>query len=382
MRVATGMSSQTSQTPRNIEENNTEEIKPALTALETETQAPSTTLKRSGMLWGLRGGLLESISAALSYAISAFAIIMFNKVVLSTYQFRSPVFMTFCHMCVSLSFTVILKVQGLVSYPDFSWKTLLEMLPLSICFVGNIVLGLMSTKVVSVPVMTTLRRLTALVIIPLEYFILLKLPTRQNVIPVVIMLFGALMTGWGDMYFDMLGYGIVILNDLATAGYLVFVKKAGKKDLGKFGTLFYNTFLSCPMLFCLCLLMGEFNYVRHFEYLHDLNFQICFTCSACLAFLVNLTTVWCTHANSALTTSITGQMKNILTTVAGMILFHDYKPTFFANFGIGVSILGSFYYAYKKTQSQSMGHVPKEKESPHSQSAETEKFIKQKENTV
>lgn len=258
--------------------------------------------------------------------------------------------MTFCHMFACLCFTVFLKAVKYVDYPDFNIRTFFRMCPLSICFVGNIVLGLISTKVVSVPVMTTLRRLTALVIIPMEYFILGKLPTMYKVVPVLIMLLGALITGAGDLYFAPLGYAVVVLNDFATAGYLVFTNKAGNDDLGKFGTIFYNTLISCPLLFILCVIFGDFYYVYDFEYLRDPFFQLCFMGSAMLAFLVNLTTVWCTQVNSALTTSVTGQTKNILTTILGMILFHDFKPTLLANLGIFISITGSVFFAYLKYQ--------------------------------
>lgn len=256
--------------------------------------------------------------------------------------------MTLTHMFVSLSFTVFLKMNKFVDYPDFEWSTFFKMLPLSTCFVGNIVLGLLSTKVVSVPVMTTLRRLTALVIIPLEFLVVGKKPTLSKTVPVMIMLLGAFITGFGDLYFDILGYSVVLLNDFATAGYLVFTNKAGSDDLGKFGTIFYNTLISCPMLFILCIIFGDFKYVMEFEYLEEGFFQISFICSAMLAFLVNLTTVWCTQANSALTTSVTGQTKNILTTLLGMVLFQDFKPTPLANLGIFISITGSMFFAYLK----------------------------------
>lgn len=302
---------------------------------------------------------VESILSALAYASSSVAIILFNKVVLSTYKFKRPLFMTLVHMFVSLLFTVFLKFNKFVDFPDFQWPTFFKMLPLSICFVGNIVLGLLSTKVVSVPIMTTLRRLTAFVIIPLEFLVVGNMPTLSKTIPVLIMLFGAFVTGFGDLYFDPLGYAVVIFNDFATAGYLVFTNKAGNNDLGKFGTIFYNTLISCPLLLFLCLVFGDIKYVMNFEFLEDRYWQISFVCSALLAFLVNLTIVWCTQTNSALTTSVTGQTKNILTTLLGMVLFADFKPTILAIMGILISIFGSILFAYLKYQDKKPNDLQK-----------------------
>jgi len=305
----------------------------------------------------------EQYLSALSYAASAFAIIMFNKVVLSTYDFKSPIFMTFSHMSICLFFSVFLKLFGYIDYPDFQLSTLIRVIPLSLCFVLNIILGLMSTKLVSVPIMTTLRRLTALFIIAGEFIFIGKNPTSTEVLPVFVMLVGAFMTGWGDLTFEFYGYLVVLSNDLITATYLILLKKIGiQGELGKFGTLFYNALICAPLLACFCILHGDFDYVLTFEAFRTFQFQACFLSSGLLAFFVNMSVVWCTQSNSALTTSVTGQTKNILTTIGGIILFYDYRPSLLANSGVCVSICGSMWYAYNKYESKAKTETATESE--------------------
>ena len=57
----------------------------------------------------------------------------------------------------------------------------------------------------------------------------------------------------------------------------------------------------------------------------------------------------CTRVNSALTTSVVGCAKNLLTTVVGMLGFgHDYEFGMLNCAGMGVSMAGSFLYSWAK----------------------------------
>jgi hypothetical protein len=289
----------------------------------------------------------EGLIAALSYALSSTSIIIFNKTIFSTYGFQSPVFVCLVHMAISFTLVVMLKLVGAIDYKDFELRLLWKMVPLSICFVGNILLGLLGTKLLSIPMFTTLRRLTALFIITATYFRTGSFPSAGIAIAVSLLIFGAVVAGYNDLYFDPVAYSIVLLNNVATAGYLQITKDV-KEDVSKFGLLFYNSMISMPMLLILALVFDEYTYVSQFEQLNSLYFQICFVLGGAMAFTVNVTTAWCTQTNSPLTTCITGQTKNILTTLLGAILFTDFGYNHLIALGIGISICGSIVYAYNK----------------------------------
>lgn len=57
--------------------------------------------------------------------------------------------------------------------------------------------------------------------------------------------------------------------------------------------------------------------------LRDPRFCAFLAVSASQAFLLNLCIFWCTTVNSPLATTVTGQMKDILTTGLGLFLFGD-----------------------------------------------------------
>jgi len=292
-------------------------------------------------------GKFEGLLAALSYGLSSVSIIIFNKTVFSTFGFRSPVFVCLVHMILTFTLVVVLKALGSISYKDFNIKILIKMIPLSVCFVGNILLGLLGTRLISVPMLTTLRRLTALFILLLTFYRTRICPSSGVALSVALLIAGAFVAGYNDLYFDPKGYAVVILNDMATTGYLQITKDV-QEEVSKFGLLFYNSMISIPLLLIWVLLFDELGYVAQFENRNNIYFQLFFVLGGAMAFFVNITTTWCTQANGPLTTSITGQTKNILTTILGALLFDDfaYDPLLVA--GIMISILGSFIYAYIK----------------------------------
>jgi len=292
-------------------------------------------------------GRFEGLMAALSYGFSSVSIIIFNKTVFSTFNFRSPVFVCLVHMILSFTLVVVLKAIGSIEYKDFSLKIFIKMIPLSICFVGNILLGLLGTRLISVPMFTTLRRLTAMFILILTFFRTRVLPSSGVTLSVSLLIAGAIVAGYNDLYFDPKGYAVVILNNMATTGYLQITKDV-KEEVSKFGLLFYNSLISIPLLLIWVLLFDELSYVSQFENRNNVFFQLFFVLGGAMAFFVNVTTAWCTQANGPLTTSITGQTKNILTTILGAMLFDDFAYDPLLTAGIIISILGSFIYAYIK----------------------------------
>jgi len=291
---------------------------------------------------------LNQFIAAGSYALTSVLILLFNKVILTTYSFKYPFAMALSHMVVGLLLLHLLKSLKMINYSAFDPVLARKALPVSLCFIANVVLGMVALRGTNIPMFATLRRLTVMMVVLCEVLVLRKKQTGLTVLSVLVMVLGSFIGGWGDLQFDLFGYCMVLLNNLVTALNLVFIKKTlsdTKLAADTFGVLYYNSLISIPFLLALSALSGELSALSVYPHWHNPSFQVSFLISALMSFLMNYSTYWCTEVNSALTTSVTGQVKNVLSSFAALSMF-GMKATPMLVTGLTVGLIGSIMYAY------------------------------------
>lgn len=221
-----------------------------------------------------------------------------------------------------------------------------------------VITGLWSLGYVNVPIYNTLRRMTTLIVIVAEFVSFKKLVPLDEGLSVVLMVAGAFVAGYGDLTFNFVGYSLTILNCLVTAGYLVSIKLTKQKTgCGEFEMMFYNNIESIPIVLVIVLLF-EAKDVVHYEHLFNFGFILCFLMSSVLAFLLNWFIFLCSTVNSPLTTSVTGQIKAIVSTIIGLFIFGDVIITGLLIAGLLVSTAGSLYYGYIKYNQQMANRKP------------------------
>jgi len=292
-------------------------------------------------------GMPMGFLVAFSYGIFSVSITFFNKAVLSVYDFQYSMTLTLAQMIFSLFFLLALKRLNLIQLVDFDWNTAKLTAPLAFFFLGMVFSGLMPLYYVNVPMYGALRRITTFLVIIGERLFLSKTTPTDEVLSVVFMVFGASIAGLGDWSFSGIGYALVLLNCVITALYLVYIAKtAAETKLNTFGLMYYNNLLSIPFVM-VCVYFFESD-VINFPLMYNPGFLICFIMSSIQAFLLNYFIFLCSTINSPLTTSITGQLKNILTTIFGLFLFHDVTITTLLMSGLLVSTIASIWYAYIK----------------------------------
>lgn len=204
---------------------------------------------------------------------------------------------------------------------------------------------------------TVLRRFSILMTMMMEYWLLQKTSTFSVKISVFLMIFGAVIAASRDLTFDLIGYMMVLGNDLLTACNGVVLKKKlnEAKELGEFGLLFFNTLFSLPVLIIMLVLNQENDLMKVKEFFlsdaNDSQFQIIFLLASVMGFVINYSIFLCTKINSALTTTVIGCLKNVLTTYLGMLM-GDYVFESINFLGLNVSIVGSLFYSYEKYSEQ------------------------------
>lgn len=181
-----------------------------------------------------------------------------------------------------------------------------------------------------------------------EYYLLQKRESTSVQVSVYLMVAGAIIAGVYDLDFSVWGYILVTLNCIFTATYLLSIAKFGKQGLNTFGLMYYNNLQSLPLVIILCYFWGDFDYLMTYPLLSDTGFWICFLFQSALAFLLNYSIFLCTNVNSALATSVTGQIKNIATTAVGYFTFGGVTYNIWNVTGLTLGVVASGWYSWLK----------------------------------
>ncbi len=312
--------------------------------------------------------------AAFSFGLSSVCLSLVNKQILSVYHFESQRLLIALHMCFSLCVLYLMRCIGYADFPNLSWGILKNVGGLGVLNGANVMLSMASLGLVNLPMYTSLRRLSVLFVIGVDWLLRGELPNRPTLLSILLMIVGSVLGGLGDLEFDGFGYALVGLNNLSTAVYLVFLNRADKAHadasssaasssgssgggaseqtkLNGEGTTFYVSLVSTILLFIYASLNDEFRSARDSPLMADPIFVWTIVLSTVCAFVLHYSTTLCTQYNSALTTSVTGQIKNALATVIGMIWF-NVPPTPMLLVGLSIGLIGSGWYSSIKLNEQ------------------------------
>lgn len=287
------------------------------------------------------------IGSAVLYGFSSFFIVVVNKHVLSDLRFPSFQVLGLGQMVSTVVILYFLRLIGVISFPRLDWSLPAKIWPLPAVYVGNLVFGLGSTKHLSLPMMTVLRRFSILMTMLGERFFLRKKTSLSVQLSVYGMIFGAVIAALNDLAFDLAGYLFVLANDFFTAANgVISKKKLEARELGRNGLTYYNALFMAGPLFVITFALGDIERAYQYDRWRSVEFVVSFGLSCVLGTVLMYCTVLCTHYNSALTTTVIGCLKNIIVTYYGMANGADYIFTW-ANFvGLNISIVASVAYSY------------------------------------
>lgn len=194
---------------------------------------------------------LQKVAAATFYGISSILVIFTNKAVMTNYKFKYFDVLATVQFLVTSSILLVLVLFKKVEIPMLTFPIFREIMPVTIMFLGNVLCGLGSTKSLSIPMFTALRRFSILLTMVGEWILLKNRPSNDIVISVGLMVGGTLIASLYDLSFDMEGYILVFFNNIFTALNGVYMKKAAVSGkCSKMAVLFYNSLFSAIIMVC------------------------------------------------------------------------------------------------------------------------------------
>eukprot|EP01029_Cantina_marsupialis_P028472 TRINITY_DN776208_c0_g1_i1.p1 TRINITY_DN776208_c0_g1~~TRINITY_DN776208_c0_g1_i1.p1 ORF type:complete len:338 (-),score=89.42 TRINITY_DN776208_c0_g1_i1:163-1176(-) len=294
--------------------------------------------------WSLRTVLLP----CLFYFSFSFALNVLNKAILTGYGWSLYSTLQFSQNVIML---LGLIMMGTAKKSLLSWDLIKRVLPLTIIDLCNVLSGFVALANMSLPMYLMVRRTVTLIVLVFEIYYLNKVVKNQAKIAIVLIISGSIIAGFADISFSFLGYLFVILQNIMTAAKYVYMNKVGT-DLKQFNLtsldmMFVNVCLTLPMSFILTSVRGEFTKIAEFENLRNVGFIICFSVICLCGVGYALSVYICTTRNSALATTVTGNVKDLFSTLFGF-MFGDAAVSVQNGFGLFVSFVGAYWYAYLK----------------------------------
>lgn len=294
----------------------------------------------------------------LFFMVSSLGAIFINKTCLTGYHFRYPLTMMLLQMASAIALLGALHMLGYNRLPQASNQDLAVLIGPTVLFISNIVVGLSALSLVNIPMFSAFRRITLLFVMVAEYFYLKKTHSRAIVYTVIVMTVGAFISAVDDVSFSRLGYCLVFVNNVLTAAYLASIKNAMKViDFGPLDLLYYTALMGLPLVTTMVISTGEMAHVivafRTQSELLSWGFMTSLFLTAMGAFAVNYSTSLCTDVTSPLTTSVAGQVKNVLQTILGFFSW-GFVPTTMNTVGLMIALCAQVFFAYLKYKEQAM----------------------------
>lgn len=285
----------------------------------------------------------RAVAACALYGTSSVAITFFNKAVFSVFHFHYPVFMTLVQILFCLAALRIANALGFLKLPPVTKELAITVFPLAFFWWLYAVTGLVALRYLTIPMFSTLRKFTSLVVLVGETLILRKRSPPSVWLSVLLIVAGGCLAGATDRSASAIGYLLVGICCVATAAYLVLIVRVGASSgLDSVGMLYYNNLLSLPLVLSfLAVGTSELRFVRSFPSLSSPTFWGVFGASSALATVLNFSVFFCTNVNSPLATTVTGQVKDMVTISVGSFAFGDVTLTPPNVAGLLLSILGS-----------------------------------------
>ena len=269
------------------------------------------------------------------YMSSSFMIVIFNKILLSHFEFPSIPYLMFWQSVVSSFFFASKSPE----------KPNLTVLLAATANTVNIFFGLNAASGLNVAMFTALRRISILMTMVLQWYLLKSSPKKLQIISIITMVAGSFLAAANDLAFNAHGYIFVMLNNVMTALSQIITKKAlGSKS--KECLLLY----SAMMGICVSS-VGSFQFrPEKWSGWYNNGFRLAFVGSILLGLVINWAATWVIEKNDALTLAVAGSTKSaVMGLVVCMGLFDSTYIFSWPNFiGLQISTVASFMYVYSK----------------------------------
>jgi len=312
---------------------------------------PAREMLLASSLWS---GRLTPVWACLSYALSSVMMTFSNKIILSTYQFSFPIWLTLYQSAFTFVILYGVKFFELFTIAPLSQDKILKWAPLSVLFVLTLVTAQYSLGLLSVPMVVIFKQFTTIAITIGDWYFHGNHMSAGIVASVVIMFIGSVVAGFNDLEYNFTGYMWMAANCTFQAGYSLYQKTAlDKTEFNEWSASYYNNFLCIPaMLIVFVFFPNEFWNVHKATAFEEPEFVYLLIMNGLCGIFISLSIFWVIGKTSPATFSVVGSLTKIPLTVLASYIFHTpFTPL--GKLSCFVSLSGGVIFSITKARLQS-----------------------------
>lgn len=282
----------------------------------------------------------QALIACLMYCLCSLLMTFSNKIILSTapmgYDFRYPSILLLYQSTFSTVFVYTLKLLGLINIEPMVWSLAKKWLPVNVLFVCMLLSATYALRFLSVPMVTIFKNFTTMIITLGDFFYFGQQLSPGVIASLFLMFFGSIVAAIYDLEFRLDGYVWMAINCSISAGYVLYMKIAMKgTKLSEFGNVYYNNFLSIPLVLALVVIDG-LEGITEYPMWVDPGFIVVSIFSGFSSVCISFASFWTVKATSPTTYSVVGSLNKIPLTIMGVLIF----STPISNLGAASIIIG------------------------------------------
>ncbi|ORX61844.1 TPT-domain-containing protein [Hesseltinella vesiculosa] len=271
---------------------------------------------------------------------------LYNKIILELFEFPFPWTLTGVHtMCGAIGSYVFWKT-GIFTPAQLGERENIIMLLFSVLYTINIAISNVSLNLVSVPVHQVIRAMTPLFTILLSISFLRKSYSSLTYISLFPVVAGVGFATFGDYDYTAAGFFLTVLGTVLAAIKTVVTNRVqvGRLKLHPLDLLLRMSPLAFIQTMMYSYVTGEMATMQEFVRTRGTwSLFFALLVNGILAFFLNVVSFTANKKTSALTMTVAGNVKQVLSIVLAVVIF-DIKLTWMKTLGILLTLAGGAWY--------------------------------------
>eukprot|EP00600_Ochromonadales_sp_CCMP1393_P004573 CAMPEP_0174969650 /NCGR_PEP_ID=MMETSP0004_2-20121128/8896_1 /TAXON_ID=420556 /ORGANISM="Ochromonas sp., Strain CCMP1393" /LENGTH=421 /DNA_ID=CAMNT_0016219195 /DNA_START=1 /DNA_END=1266 /DNA_ORIENTATION=- len=274
------------------------------------------------------------------------SMILYNKMLLTTWGFRFPFFLTCWHNIASTILTQILSrttniltgvSEGKVGRKDY----LTKIVPTAFFFAGGLVLGNKAYQYISLGYIQMIKAFTPVPLLLMSFMIGRESVSIVQLGIVLVVSSGVLLSSVGELNFSLIGFVIQIFAVLSDCTRMLLMESL-VKDLGldSLSLLYYQAPTAALFIGFGFAVFEAPSF--HMDILTP-NMLILLLFNGLLAFSLNVAVIYLISGTSAVVIAVVGPLKDILIVMISVGLFHA-PVTITQLVGFSISLFGLYLF--------------------------------------